>query len=121
MATQIFILRGVPEDEADEMRALLTENQIDFYETPAGSWGMSMPALWVNDDDQLQQAKQLLDQYQQQRQLQAQAEYQTLKQQGKQRSVIDLFKEQPLRFLLYLIIVVVVLYLSLSPFLKLAE
>ena len=121
MAKQLFILRGVPDDEVDEIRDLLTEQQIDFYETPAGSWGMSMPAFWVKDESQFDLAKQLLDEYQTQRQAQAQIEYRALKQQGKQRSVIDLFKEQPLHFLLYLIFAVVVLYLSLSPFLKLAE
>jgi len=121
MAKQLFILRGVPDDEVKETRALLIEQQIDFYETPAGSWGMSMPAIWVKDESQFDLAKQLLDEYQQQRQAHAQTEYQSLNQQGKQRSVIDLFKEQPLRYLLYLIFIVAVLYLSLSPFLKLAE
>lgn len=121
MAKQLFILRGVPDDEVDEIRVLLTEQQIDFYETPAGSWGMSMPAFWVKDESQFDLAKQLLDEYQVQRQERARVEYEELKQQGSQRGVFDLFKEQPLRYLLYLIFAVVVLYLSLSPFLKLAE
>jgi len=121
MAKQLFILRGVPDDEADEIRALLTEQQIDFYETPGGSWGMSMPALWVNDESQFEQARQLLEQYQIQRQAQAQADYQSLKLQGRQLRVFDLFKEQPLRYLLYLIFTAVVLYISISPFLKLSQ
>ncbi len=119
MAKQLFILRGVPDDEADEVRALLTEQQIDFYETPAGSWGMSMPALWVKDETQFDQAKAYLDEYQQQRQERARAEYQVLKQQGRQRSVFDLFKEQPLRFLLYLLLAAVLVYITVSPFIKL--
>jgi len=121
MAKQLFILRGVPDDEVEEIRALLSEQQIGFYETPAGSWGMSMPAFWVKDESQFDLARQLLDEYQAQRQILAREEYLALKQQGKQRSVIDLFKEQPLRYLLYLIFTAVVLYLSISPFLKLAE
>ena len=119
MAKQLFILRGVPDDEADEIRALLTEQQIDFYETPAGSWGMSMPAFWVKDESQFDQAKQLLEEYQQQRQQQARAEYQSLKQQGLHRTVFDLFKEQPLRYLLYLLFAAVLIYISVNPFLKL--
>ncbi len=119
MAKQLFILRGVPDDEADEIRTLLTERQIDFYETPAGSWGMSMPALWVKDESQFDQAKLLLDEYQQQRQEQARADYLALKKQGRQRGVFDLFKEQPLRYLLYLLLVVVLVYISVNPFLKL--
>ncbi len=119
MAVQLFILRGVPEEEADEICAILDENNIDYYETPAGSWGMSMPALWLKDETQLDQAKQLLDEYQQQRQTQAHAEYEALKRQGKQRRVIDLIKEHPLRFLLYLVLIAVVAYFSISPFLRL--
>jgi len=121
MAKQLFILRGVPDDEVDEIRALLAEQQIDFYETPGGSWGASMPALWMNDESKLERAKQLLDDYQQQRQRQARAEYQALKQQGRHRGVFDLFKEQPLRYLLYLIFAGVVIYFSLAPFINLAE
>ena len=119
MATQLFILRGVPDDEVEAIRALLTEQQIDFYETPAGSWGMSMPAMWVKDDSQVEQAKQLLEEYQQQRQHQAHAEYQALKQQGQQRRVIDLIRERPLHYLFYLLLIAVIIYISVSPFLTL--
>ena len=119
MAKQLFILRGVPDDEADEIRALLTEREIGFYETPAGSWGMSMPALWLNDESQFEQAKQLLDEYQQKRQQQARTEYQSLRQQGRHRTMFDLFKEQPLRYLLYLLFAAALIYISVNPFLKL--
>ena len=36
MAVLIFKLRYVPEDEAHEIRELLGDNNIDFYETTAG-------------------------------------------------------------------------------------
>ena len=121
MAVQIFNLRGVPDDEADEIRALLTEHKIDYYETPAGNWGMSMPALWLKDENQLEQAKTLLAEYGQQRFSHAQAEYDELKSQGKQRTIVDIIREQPLRYLLYLILIGVILYFSVSPFLKLAK
>ena len=39
MATLLFRLRHVPDDEADDVRALLEENGIDFYETTPGNWG----------------------------------------------------------------------------------
>lgn len=35
----LFRLSGVPDDEADDVRMLLTDNAIDFYETSAGNWG----------------------------------------------------------------------------------
>jgi type VI protein secretion system component VasF len=73
----------------------------------------------LNDEKQLDQAKSLLAEYQQQRQAQVHAEYEALKQQGRQRRMIDLIREHPLRFLLYLILVAVVAYFSISPFVRL--
>lgn len=67
MSILLFSLRGVPDDEAYEVRELLTEQAIDFYETPAGNWGVSMPALWLKNDDELAMAQSLLNSYQQQR------------------------------------------------------
>ena len=40
-------MRHVPEDEAQEVRELLASNKIEFFETFAGNWGVSMPALWL--------------------------------------------------------------------------
>ncbi len=119
MAKQLFILRGVPDEEVEGLCALLTEQQIDFYETPAGSWGISMPSIWVKDETQFDLAKQLLDEYQIDYQARAQSEYQALKQQGKQRSAVDLFKDHPLRYVSYLLFIAVLVYISVSPFLKL--
>jgi len=50
MAVQLFKLKGVPEDEAEDIRNLLTNHYIDHYETPAGNWGISMPAIWLNKE-----------------------------------------------------------------------
>ena len=109
-------LRGVPEDEADEVRELLSSNNFDFYETPAGNWGVSMPAIWLNDDSQLEQAKQLLADYQRERQEQARQAYNELRETGQQRSFLATIISNPLRFLVYLIAAAVILYLSIKPF-----
>ena len=45
MSKLLFRLRHVPEDEAEEVRALLEQNSIEFFETFAGNWGISLPAL----------------------------------------------------------------------------
>ncbi len=121
MAVQLFILRGVPEEEADEVRSLLAEHQLDYYETPGGSWGMSMPALWLKDESQLAQAQGLLEDYQAQRQKRAQAEYAEMKAQGKQRRVFQLFREHPLRYLIYIIFLAIIVYFSVSPFVNLGS
>lgn len=114
MAVQLFSLRGVPDDEADEIRALLQEHAIDFYETPAGNWGMSMPALWLRDEGRLEQARALIEQYQQQRLRQ-------IHQESPPRSVMEMIRDQPLRYVAYLALIAVVLYFSISPFFKLGR
>lgn len=119
MAVQLFNLRGVPEDEIDEVRSLLVEHKIDFYETPGGNWGMSLPAIWLKDESQLVQAQDLLKNYQFQRQQRVRAEYDEMKAQGRQRRAWQLFCEHPIRFLIYIIFLAIVVYFSVSPFMKL--
>lgn len=120
MPVLLFKLRGVPDDEAHDVRQLLTENHIDFYETDAGNWGISLPAIWLRDGDEMQQerAKELLATYQQERYIRVRAEYEQLKKEGKQRKVIDLFKDNPAQFILYNVIIIAILYFSITPFLN---
>lgn len=111
MSKLLFRLRGVPDDEAEEVRALLETHQIDFYETTAGNWGISMPAIWVRDESQYQQAKSLLDHYQAARSARVRAEYERLKREGRHKTLWDSFRENPLGFIAYIFIVIVLLYL----------
>ncbi|MDH3646567.1 MAG: DUF6164 family protein [Gammaproteobacteria bacterium] len=117
MAVLLFRLRGVPDDEAEDIRNLLTAKSIDYYETPAGNWGVSMPSLWLNDERQLETAKALIEAYQTERAENARAEYARLKAEGKQRRLLDELKENPTRFAAYLLLAIVVLYFSTKPFL----
>ena len=61
MARQLLKLRHVPEDERAEICELLETHDIAFYETSAGNWGISLPALWLVHDEQYEQARALLD------------------------------------------------------------
>ena len=67
MSVLIFRLNGVSDEEAADVRELLNDNQLAFYETDAGRWGLSIAALWLKDGDQLRQASYLLTEYQRQR------------------------------------------------------
>ncbi|TCV89003.1 DUF6164 family protein [Sulfurirhabdus autotrophica] len=121
MPVQLFMLRGVPDDESEEIRELLNAHDIAFYETPAGNWGVSAPAIWLNDEGQLQQAKRLIEQYQKERLARVRAEYEQLKRDGKNRTVFDQIKDDPVRLIGYLIVILTVLYLSTKPFLDLGK
>jgi len=121
MAEQLFDLRGVPDDEAEDIRALLTDNAIEFYETSAGNWGASMPAIWLRDDSQLSHAKTLISEYQAQRVTQQREIYEQLKRKGKHRTFWAMLWEEPLKVIAYIGIVLVILYFSTKPFLSLGD
>ncbi len=117
MPVQLFKLRGVPDDEAEDIRELLARNEIDYYETPAGNWGISMPALWLNDDTQLAKAQRLIEQYEDDRVVRLREEYDRLEKEGKSKTIIGGIKEHPVRFIIYSAIIAAVIYLSTKPFL----
>lgn len=107
MATLLVNLRNVPDDEVDEVRHVLTAHLIDFYETPPGRWGISAGGIWVRDDSQLEEARRLMAEYQEQRRARASAE--------------PPVRKHPLQILFYLAIAAAVLYFSIKPFMSLGK
>lgn len=114
MAILFFSLRGVPNDEADDVRELLTANDIDFYETSAGGWGISMPAIWLYRNDDLEKARPLFDEYQRQRAVTQRELYLQSKQQGKNQGFLRHNLKKPLHFLIYSGGVVLTVYVSIK-------
>lgn len=119
MAKLIFKMRNVPEDEALEVRELLENNEIEYFETHAGNWGMSMPALWVKNNEQFEQARVLIETYSRERSDKMKAEYESLKARGEAKTMWNSFREDPFRFTAYIIGITLVLYFSLRFFLTL--
>ncbi|ATX81857.1 hypothetical protein Ga0123462_0988 [Mariprofundus ferrinatatus] len=118
MAVRLFTLRDVPEDEAEDVRQLLHENSISFYETHAGGWGVGTPAIWLHDETELEHAMDLIDAYQKERYAAARAEYQAGKEQGVQPTLLDRFRQHPVLVAVFLLLTLFILYASLSPFLN---
>ncbi len=112
MATLLFSLRGVPEDEAHEIKCLLTEKEINFYETSAGNWGVSMPALWLINNEDLYQAQQLLEDYHRYRASTQREIYLQQKKGGKNKGLIASFLEKPIRFIVYFGFSVFIVFVS---------
>ena len=67
MTTLLLNLRQVPDDEAEEVRTLLNEQQIPFYETTPSLWGISSGGIWLTNPTDRERAKALMEDYQQQR------------------------------------------------------
>ena len=120
MAKHLMNLRNVPPDELEEIHALLESHDIVVYETSAGTFGISLPALWLYDASQYDAARALLDTYAEQRRERARREHAALKAAGKARTFMDIARENPLRYVLYIALVAAAAWFSLAPFLRLS-
>ena len=116
MSKLLFRMRDVPIEEADEVRALLDSQSIDYFETFAGNWGISMPALWVKDPAQFTQARTLIDEYQYQ--LLSNKDLDT-EQEAKVKTLTDSFKDRPFKFIAYWLLIAIVLFISIYYFFSL--
>ena len=120
MSKLLFRLRHVPEDEAQEVRELLEAHEIETFETSAGLFGISLPGIWVSRDSQFDAARRLLDDYQDERRERVRAEYRLARNRGEARTALDIFRENPLRFLASLALAALVLFFSLRFFFTLS-
>ena len=121
MAKLIFKLKSVPYDESDDIKNLLTENKIDFYESPAGNWEISVHALWLNDEAQCIQAKQLIDEYQLKRSKRIRLETQQKIDKGELETFLQRLLSRPVQFIILLAIILFILFLSIMPFLEIGQ
>ena len=121
MSVILFKLKHVPDDEAEEVRELLAKNNINCYETSAGKWGISMPAIWLKDETQFTHARHLIEEYQGKRVHSAKQEYSQLKAEGKAETIADRIKQKPIQFIFYVAIILFVVYVSIKPFLDIGQ
>lgn len=117
----LFRLNGVPEDEVIEVRRLLDEHHVDYYETDAGRFGISLAAIWLPDEVEPERAQALLDAYQQQRYAAARGEYEQRRRDGTAETQLQRLLHHPVRSLIYLAVILAILYFTLAPFLLLIE
>ncbi len=111
MAILLFSLRGVPDDEAFEIKDLLDTHNVVYYETSAGNWGISMPALWLKNEEQLKSAQKLLNEYHNQRAITQREIYLTLKKEQKNKGIFNAFIENPIKFFIYIAAIAFIIYL----------
>ncbi|MEE7548544.1 hypothetical protein HF319_17270 [Xanthomonas sp. Kuri4-1] len=120
MAKLLMNLRNVPEDEADDVRALLDRHAIEHYETRPSNWGISAGGIWLREDADQARARAVLADYQQQRGEQARARRQAELAQGTAETFGSLLRRRPLFVLVTLVGMLVVASLVLLPFLLLS-
>ncbi|WP_323750041.1 DUF6164 family protein [Marinobacter sp.] len=118
MPHHLMNLRNVPDDEADEIRALFEEHNVRYYETPPSRWGISMGGFWVHDDDEAARARALLDDYQAQRLAHQRQEYDARCERG-ETGFWHQFRSRPVTFLAAIIAIAAILSLTLLPYIRL--
>jgi len=114
----LFNLQGVSDDEAEEFRQILHEHGIIFYETSAGKWRIGLAAIWLPDTQQKEQARQLLHDYQKDRYDSFEHERQRLKRLGLIQGMMEQLYFQPVKFIAALIGIIVILSISIVPFIS---
>lgn len=115
MARLVFRLRQVPDEEAAEVRALLAQHRIEFYETHAGNWGVSMPGLWVADEMQARRARALIDDHQRQLAERQRAHFDSLRQENRLPRFRERLMAQPVLTLAILAFCGFIVYVSIVP------
>ncbi len=116
MSKLVFKLNHVPEDEAQDIRELLDEHQIEFYETDSGRWGLGFAAIWLKNEQDYKKASDLIEAYQLERSESLQKELQEKKAAGLQISKFEAFKQTPIRSSLLLIFAALLAYFTVIPF-----
>lgn len=114
MSRILLNLRHVLDEEADEIRALLREHNISFYETQAGRWRISLAGIWVQDADYAR-ARVHFDAYQKQRSERVRAELAEAKARGELPTAMDNLRENPFGVLIAVAAIIGILVLMFWP------
>lgn len=115
MAKLLLNLRGVPADEADEVRALLDAQGIAFYETRPSLWGVSAGGIWLCDEAAFADAGRAMADYQQQRRIRARADYVAARRDGTAATFLSTLRADPWRVATTLFAILCVLGLMALP------
>ncbi len=113
-------LSHVPDDEYDEICALLDARGLQHYRIEPSRWGLHGGALWLVDEQRHDEASALLAQYQAQRAQRAQDAYRQARLDGSAPRMRDAWRAEPLRMLLLTLALLGAITLSVLPFLWLA-
>lgn len=101
MARLILNLRNVPDDEARDVRGLLDEHAIEYYETPPSRWGISMGGIWLRNDAEYPRAREILDAYQSERAVRARQAYAERKRRGEVETLAGVVRRRPVEVFVY--------------------
>ncbi|MDQ2068942.1 DUF6164 family protein [Natronospira bacteriovora] len=117
MSKLLLNLRHVPDDEAEDVRAMLEKADIPFYETPPNRWGITVGGIWLRDRSDYPRARSLMDEYQRERLLRVRAEREQRRREGREETLWQRVCRQPVRVVASLAAVAFIVFLMMLPFL----
>ncbi len=116
MAKLLFRLRFVPDDEADDVRQLLDDNDIGWFETSPATGAFPCLESGCRTARILNRRDSCWTTISKPGGARMREEYELDRQRGQARTVAQMFLENPLRFVSYIVLIGVVLFLSLRFF-----
>ena len=114
-------LRYVPNDEREEVLALLEQHHIEHYVTPAGPFGISAGAIWVSHSEDIDRAWALFDDYQATRARRASAQKADKQARGERESFWAMWRARPWHVTCMILLSLVVLMIFFAPMLQIAQ
>ena len=115
MAKLLLNLRHVPDNEADDVRAMLDAQRIAYYETPPSMWGISAGGIFVQENADVAEAKRLMAGYQKERSARVRAEYAAARRDGTAETFRTVLRNEPLRVVLTILAILCLLGLVALP------
>ena len=115
MSKLLLNLRHVPDDEADDVRAMLDAGGIAYYETRPSAWGISAGGIFVTEEADVPEAKRLMAIYQDQRRTRARAEYAAARRDGTAETFWTVLRDEPGRVALAALGILFLLLLVALP------
>ena len=115
MSKLLMNLRNVPDDELADVRAMLDEHRIAYYETKPSRWGISFGGVWVAEASDFAEAKRLMAVYQAGRQQRARDEYDAARRAGTAETFWTVLRQDPARVALTVLGILFMLALLALP------
>src|SRR5690625_604623 len=123
MSRLLLNLRHVPDDEAEEVHALMRRHGIACYITPPGPFRISAGGIWLKHREDYPRARELMDDDQHQRRANARDAWRRARDRGQADTLWSNLVRRPLTVLLAVaasIFILLVLFAPLVVFFRLA-
>jgi len=109
----------VPDDEGADVVEFLEAHHIEWYQTKASVFGISAGGIWLRNPDEYVKARELMTEYQRQRQIRVRAEHEEARRNGTAPTFFSELRRSPRQGVLALIAIALAAAVAAWPILLL--